>query len=323
MSANPNNGPAGPGHLAPEDLVLYAMQLFSSEDSAVVARHLEECVECRGELARIHGDLALCASTVDLQSPPEESRQRLMRQVAREKKIKIVPIAQPQPQPQAQGQPQRQPQPQAQPQAQPQPQPQWQPQPPIEEAYGRGASILSIEDRPRKHVGRIILAVAGWAVAAALAVAVTFQYKDREALRNNLASQAGELQRLSADAASAHQLMDALIDPKAVRVSLTPKPQPKALPSGGVTYNPEKGRLIFLASNLDPLQAYKTYELWVIPADGSAPIPAGTFHPDDRGNASVIMPLLPKGVAAKAFGVTIEADGGSPTPTAPIIMAGG
>ena len=61
----------------------------------------------------------------------------------------------------------------------------------------------------------------------------------------------------------------------------------------------------------------------MIPADGSyAPIPAGTFHPDDRGNASVITPDLPKGVPAKAFGVTIEPDGGSQTPTLPIIMAG-
>jgi anti-sigma-K factor RskA len=67
---------------------------------------------------------------------------------------------------------------------------------------------------------------------------------------------------------------------------------------------------------------YKTYELWIIPQDGTAPIPAGTFHPDDQGNASVVLPDLPKGIAAKAFGVTIEPEGGSQTPTLPIIMAG-
>ena len=116
--------------------------------------------------------------------------------------------------------------------------------------------------------------------------------------------------------------MDALTDPKAIRVTLTTKPQPKAAPIGGVTYNPEKGTLVFLASDLDPLQTYKTYELWVIPADGTAPIPAGTFHPDDQRNASVIMPDLPKGVSAKAFGVTIEEEGGAQTPTPPIIMSG-
>jgi len=51
-------------------------------------------------------------------------------------------------------------------------------------------------------------------------------------------------------------------------------------------------------------------------------VPAGTFRPDQRGDASVIMPILPKGVDAKAFGVTIEDDGGSQTPTMPIIIAG-
>ena len=51
-------------------------------------------------------------------------------------------------------------------------------------------------------------------------------------------------------------------------------------------------------------------------------MPAGVFHPDEHGNASVIMPPIPKGVEAKAFGVTIENAGGSSTPTLPIIMVG-
>ena len=291
---------SGPRHPAPEDLVLFAMQLLAAPESAVITRHLESCADCRAELSRILSDLALCASTVELHSPPAESRQRLLQQVAREKKI--VPVSAP---------------PASQPAAQQQPAQ----QPPLA-AFGRSGSILSIEDRPRKQTGRTLVAIAGWAIAAALAVAVTLQYNDRDALRTTLTFQAAALERLNADATRSHQLMDALTDPKAVRVTLSTRPEPKAQPTGGVTYNPEKGSLIFLASNLDPLQTYKTYELWVIPADGGAPIPAGTFHPDDVGNASVIMPDLPKGVTAKAFGVTIEPDGGSQTPTLPIIMSG-
>ncbi len=293
---NPITSPTGPRHPNPDDLVLYAMQLLPSQETATITQHLPQCTECRAELARIHGDLAAFAATVDLHSPAESSRQRLMQQVAREKKI--VPIAQPQPQPQAV------------------------PAPPIA-AFGRSASVLNIEDhQPKRSGSSIILAAAGWAIAACLAVAVGLQYKDRADIRNTLAAQTGEIQRLNTDAASAHQLMDALTDPKAIRVTLTTKPLPKAAPIGGVTYNPEKGTLVFLASNLNPLQTYKTYELWVIPADGTAPIPAGTFHPDDQGNASIVMPDLPKGVSAKAFGVTIEEEGGAQTPTLPIIMAG-
>jgi anti-sigma-K factor RskA len=46
------------------------------------------------------------------------------------------------------------------------------------------------------------------------------------------------------------------------------------------------------------------------------------FRPDAAGNASVVMPDMPKGIEAKAFGVTIENAGGSNTPTMPIVLAG-
>jgi anti-sigma-K factor RskA len=287
-------GHGGSPHPDADDLTLYAMQLVGGDEAAVISRHLDRCDECRGELARIHSDLAVYAATVDLQTPPDAARQRLMQQVAREKKV--VPAKQQAAQAEA--------------------------QPPIA-AFGRSGSILSMEEPlPKRSAGRAILAWSGWGIAAGLAVALGFLYGDRAALRETLTAQNGQILRLNADAASAHELMDALTDPKALRVTLTTKPQPKSSPIGGVTYNPDKGTLVFLASDLNPLQALKTYELWVIPADGSAPIPAGTFHPDDRGNASVIMPDLPKGVAAKAFGVTIEAEGGAQTPTLPILMAG-
>jgi len=118
--------------------------------------------------------------------------------------------------------------------------------------------------------------------------------------------------------------MDALTDPGAMRVSMRipATPKPPVVPSGGVTYNPDKGSLIFLASNLGGLEEYKAYELWIIPADNSAPVPAGTFHPDGQGNASVVLPDLPKGISAKAFGVTIEPEGGSQSPTMPLVMFG-
>jgi anti-sigma-K factor RskA len=287
--------PGGPRHIDPDDLVLYAMQLLPSDDAAITTRHLEQCAECRDELARVHDDLAVYASSVDSKSPPAAARQRLIQQVAREKKIVPAPSTQAQPVAETHR--------------------------PIA-SFGRSGSAFAEDvSPPKSSAGRTFLTWSGWGIAAGLAVALGFLYGDRSTLREALASQTGQIQRLNADAASAHQLMDALTDPKAVRVTLTTTPQPKAAPIGGVTYNSDRGTLVFLASNLDPLQPLKTYELWVIPADGT-PIPAGTFHPDDQGNASVIMPNLPRGVSAKAFGVTVEPDGGSPAPTSAIILSG-
>jgi hypothetical protein len=290
--------PGGPRHPQPNDLVLYAMQLLAPEEAAVIANHLPHCAECRDELARILGDLAAYTLTVDPESPPELARLRLLKQVAREKKV--VPIAA------------------AQPQAAPRPHPQ-----PGLARFGRSGSVFSMEAAPARHsAGRAIAIWSGWVVALALAVVVTFFYRDRQNMRDNLVVEDGLIQRLNANAAASHQLMDALTDPRAVRVTLTTRTLSRGGPVGGVTYNADKGALVFLASDLDPLQPYKTYQLWIIPQTGGAPIPAGTFHPDDQGNASIILPDLPRGIPAKAFGVTVEDDGGAQTPTLPIIMAG-
>jgi hypothetical protein len=297
----PNAG--GPRHTASEDLTLFAMELMTPAEAAIIAQHVEGCAECRAELGRILSDLALTAITVDLTPPPASARQRMLQQVAREKKIAApqgIAAAIADVRPAAE---------------------EVDAHPPIA-AFGRNSSLLSIEDRPQKHTGRTVLAFAGWALAAGLAVAVALGHKDRSDMQNTMVTQEAELTRLNTDAASSHKLMDALTDPLAVRVTLTTKAVPKAQPIGGVTYNPRKGSLVFLASNLDPLAAYKAYELWVIPANGAAPMPAGTFHPDDQGNASLIMPEMPQGIAAKAFAITIEADGGSQTPTMPIILSG-
>ena len=76
-----------------------------------------------------------------------------------------------------------------------------------------------------------------------------------------------------------------------------------------------------MASNLNPLRSNKTYELWLMPADGSDPIPAGIFAPDSVGNANVIDAHFAHAAAAKGFTVTLENAGGSQIPTLPIILA--
>jgi hypothetical protein len=287
------------GHIEPEDLALFAMQLLSQDEARAVSAHVEQCAECRQALAETQGDLAAYACTVDLQPVPAQARERLMKQVAREKKpVSIghaaheahdvvaapVPLAH----------------------------------------YGRGLGSgehLSEENRPRRG-GVRVLPWLGWAAAAALAFAAGNLYQQRDALRSIVATQSSTMNQAVAGAAQARQVMDTLTDSDAKRVVLNTTPQPTPAPQGRATYVASKGALIFVANNLEPLAPAKTYELWLIPANGQPPVPAGTFHPDAGGNASVILPPLPKGVEAKAFGVTVEAEGGATTPTLPIILMG-
>jgi hypothetical protein len=171
---------------------------------------------------------------------------------------------------------------------------------------------------PRRGFGFGLL---GWVIALA-AIAVAFYLGNRGfQLQQQLNNDRADIAQLSAQAARAQELTDALTSPAARQVTLTETKQP-AQPVGHATYLPSKGALIFVASNLHPIKPDKTYELWLIPANGKAPIPAGLFRPDATGSASVVLPQLPEGVEAKAFGVTIEDAQGSSTPTLPIVMSG-
>jgi hypothetical protein len=295
-----------PRRITSEDLALFAMQLLSKEETAEVAAYLAQSSDARRELAEIQGDLAIYAHTVDLHSPPVQVRERLMKQVAREKKAVLIdrPAVAETRVPEAVVRPGTI----------------------FTESGAIVPSYVTEEIAPKRGIAGRVLPWVGWAVAAGLAVTAGKLYYDREAvreaMRGAITAQASRLDQLTAEAAAARQVIDTMTDSSAMRVTLT-KGKTTPVPQGRATYVASKGTLIFLASNLEPLQPGKTYELWLIPAAaGGSPIPAGTFRPDERGNASVIMPPLPKGVEAKAFGVTVEDEGGATAPTPPIILAG-
>ena len=282
-------GLASPGdapHANDEDLVLYALQFLPDDQAAGLADHVEHCDRCRNELALAQGDLAVCAFASDLQLPSGLARQRLRTQVTRENH----PVLH---------------------------------SPPALAAFGRNGSILAPpEDTlPKRSLAFTLLGWLGWIVAAGLAAVAATLYQGEITQRARLSVQTSDLARLTADAAHNMPIMDALNDPNAMRMVLTAKPPAKPQPLGRVTYNPSNGSLIFLVDDLDPLETGKVYELWLLPTDGRSPIAAALFHPDNQGNASVILPTLPTGVAAKGFAVSIEDDGGTQTPTPPFVLA--
>jgi anti-sigma-K factor RskA len=275
-------------HIDPDDLALYAMQLLSPDETADMTLHLQHSAEARRVLAEFQGDLSLYAMSAEMHSPPSPTRDRLMKQVGKEKKAIPASLA---------------------------PQ-QYSGLHDVTEMPVR--SIL--DEEPKKTAAAKVLPWLGWAAAAAFAFVAGNLYQQKEQMVHTVATVNSQVQHLSAEAVNANTVLEAMKDPKAVRVTLTTGEKPA--PQGRASYVVDKGALVFLASNLEPLQTYKTYELWLIPADGRDPIPAGTFQPDAKGNASVILPELPRGVVAKAFGVTIEDAGGSQAPTLPIIMKG-
>ena len=160
-----------------------------------------------------------------------------------------------------------------------------------------------------------------WIAAAAMAIIAVSLGVQNRALNDELQDESNLVTNLAAQASRAQQVLEVLTAPSAQRVLLTEGKAP-AEPSARATYLPERGGLVLLATNLKPLPEGKTYELWVIPANGKPPVPAGLFRPDAVGTANLVLPTLAPGIDAKAFGVTIENASGSSAPTSPIILSG-
>lgn len=283
----------GNDHIEVEDLAMFALLLLSEGEARVVREHLRGCALCSEELLRVREDLATYALSVEaLEAPtelPDTARDRFMSSLADDA-------------PSRNGLPSRVAEPA---------------RPPT----GRPELVPSAAPpRERFTVSRILLPL-GWAVAAALLLVMLGLRQDRNALRAALETQNRQMARTEAQDEKARRLLSALTGPGAVRVSLS-VPKAPISPTARAMYEPRTGTLLLTASSLAPLPAAKVYELWLIPADGGSPIPAGTFSPDGRGDATVLLPTLPGAKTAKAFGITMEPAGGSLTPTLPILLAG-
>lgn len=283
-------------HISEDDLALFALALMQPEEAAFTLAHLKHCDLCRAEVARMQGDLVHYAMTAESVAPAAEARERLLRAVAKEKKFFApAPAAEP-------------------------------------VLTARSSDLLDRRTQHDEPAKRRMGAAgwAGWAIAACLAGLVGWQFNLGEDLRSQLSSQSAELQQarqpkpLTGDLARAQKVLETLTDPTAMQVALhlPAAAAATAKPEGHAAYSAATGNLVFVGSHLKRLDEGKTYELWLLPASGEAPMPAGLFKPDANGNASLVLPQLPRNVAAKGFGVTIEDDGGSDKPTPPIVLGG-
>jgi anti-sigma-K factor RskA len=67
-----------------EDLSLYALEALEGDERLALERHLLTCAACRRELEQLRADSALLAFSAAGATPPEHSRERLMKAIAKE-----------------------------------------------------------------------------------------------------------------------------------------------------------------------------------------------------------------------------------------------
>ena len=182
-------------HISPDDLYLFALQLLPDADMKDAATHLKDCAQCRALLGEIQGDLAAYALTAEFKAPPAQARERLLRQVAEEKKV--IPMPAPVEQPQ------------------------------IEESteprlYPRNSRVSQIDEPDERKPRRFapVMAWAGWSVAAVLAVVAGMQVDQRKLVEQDLSVATAQLSQSAAQTEHAKQVADTLRDASAMHVAL-------------------------------------------------------------------------------------------------------
>ena len=190
----------------------------------------------------------------------------------------------------------------------------------------RARVLNSVASRSQLGTKSSTRPVAWWlATAASLALAVGLTVYTAQ-LRTRIAGLEAELRdtRALADAAQ-RQMVDAqrtatgaqtalgiLTAPDVARVDLAGQQPVSPTASARAFWSRSRG-MVFNASNLPPLPAGRTYQLWVVTAQ--APISAGLLTPDQQGSVSEVFNTPPDIPQPVAMAVTIEPAGGVPAPT--------
>jgi anti-sigma-K factor RskA len=143
------------------------------------------------------------------------------------------------------------------------------------------------------------------------------QVQTVSALRAQLADQERTLTMVRAQSEEQGRTLALLSDPATQVVTLAGLP-PSPQAQGRMIWNSRAGGL-FVAVDLPAVPPGKIYELWAIAA--GKPVPAGLFGVDAEGKGELRVAPLADAPEVEVFAVTLEPEGGVPSPTGPMYLA--
>jgi anti-sigma-K factor RskA len=121
------------------------------------------------------------------------------------------------------------------------------------------------------------------------------------------------------DAGEMRTTLAVLVAPDVARIDL--KGQPAAPSASARAFWSRTRGLVFAAANLPAPPPGRVYQLWVLTAQ-PAPISAGLMKPDADGRVSATFSTPPDLPQPVAMAVTLEPDGGVPSPTGDKYLVG-
>ena len=127
-----------------------------------------------------------------------------------------------------------------------------------------------------------------------------------------------QLASATQDAERAQLRLAVLTAPDMKQVDLAGQP-PAPRAAGRVFLSASNG-LVFAASQLPPLPAGRTYQLWLLTP--GAPVSAGLMKPDQNGRVTAAFDVPPGAASPTGLAVSIEPEGGVPAPTGALYLVG-
>jgi len=172
--------------------------------------------------------------------------------------------------------------------------------------------------------------VFGWLAflaAVVFAVSCVIEWRAASRMQRELSAAGEEVTRLNGEIQSERQWTAIATAPQTRVIQLAPTPAGWAQfgatpPHVRVTYDSATRQAIISASGLAAPPG-KDYQLWAITNTG--PVGLGLLHADRDGRATIRLPNAGDPFTLSAFAISLENEGGAPTPTAPagpVVMAG-
>lgn len=150
------------------------------------------------------------------------------------------------------------------------------------------------------------LAAILWAIVLNLQVARL--QKEVATLNQQLANQSESLQRIVDSLPSSSDVITVSLKGTDV--------QPRA--QGELIVDPASQSAVLVITGLPPLEAGRTYQVWLI--NGGTPVSAGLLTIDEHGRGMVIVTSDKSIGSFNALGISIEPEGGSEQPTGDIVV---
>lgn len=159
---------------------------------------------------------------------------------------------------------------------------------------------------------------AGWVAAAAAVTWVVVQQRQLSDVDQQLAAVHQRADSIAGELADRQATLDDILGPETSLIRLTATGETP--PGIQMFWNPSANRVVLHASNLPPAPDGRAYQLWFL--GSGAPIPGGMFDTQADGSAVITLEGPSGNESFGGAAVTLEPEGGSTTPTPPIIMAG-